>query len=258
MTRLEKIFKQTSAKKKILVTYTVAGDPSLKTSKKILDDLVSSGADILEIGVPFSDPMSEGPVIQKAHERALKTNIEFKDILNICKQIRKKNSSVPIVLMGYMNSFLSLKNKLAKELFLAGVDGVIVVDLPYDESKSFFENLRQEDIDLIRLISPTTDSKRLKQMLASSSGYLYYVSLKGITGAELKNFDEVKKKVKKIKSLTHLPVVVGFGIKDTKTAKKMASFSDGLVVGTKIIDFIENKSSKRISSFTKSLKKAIN
>ena len=213
MTRLEKIFKQTSAKKKILVTYTVAGDPSLKTSKKILDDLVSSGADILEIGVPFSDPMSEGPVIQKAHERALKKNIEFKDILNICKQIRKKNSSVPIVLMGYMNSFLSLKNKLAKELFLAGVDGVIVVDLPYDESKSFFENLRQEDIDLIRLISPTTDSKRLKQMLASSSGYLYYVSLKGITGAELKNFDEVKKKVKKIKSLTHLPVVVGFGIK---------------------------------------------
>ena len=160
--------------------------------------------------------------------------------------------------MGYMNSFLSLKNKLAKELFLAGVDGVIVVDLPYDESKSFFENLRQEDIDLIRLISPTTDSKRLKQMLASSSGYLYYVSLKGITGAELKNFDEVKKKVKKIKSLTHLPVVVGFGIKDAKTAKKMASFSDGIVVGTKIIDFIENKSSKRISSFTKSLKKAIN
>ena len=214
MTRLEKIFKQTSAKKKILVTYTVAGDPSLKTSKKILDDLVSSGADILEIGVPFSDPMSEGPVIQKAHERALKKNIEFKDILNICKQIRKKNSSVPIVLMGYMNSFLSLKNKLAKELFLAGVDGVIVVDLPYDESKSFFENLRQEDIDLIRLISPTTDSKRLKQMLASSSGYLYYVSLKGVTGANHLDIDSVAQRIPKIRETVRLPVGVGFGIRD--------------------------------------------
>ena len=160
--------------------------------------------------------------------------------------------------MGYMNSFLSLKNKLAKELNQAGVDGVIVVDLPYDESKSFFNNLKKENIDLIRLISPTTDSKRLKRMLASSSGYLYYVSLKGITGAELKNFNEVKNKVKKIKSLTNLPVVVGFGIKDASTAKKMASFSDGIVVGTKIIDFIEKKSSPKISNFTKSLKKAIN
>jgi tryptophan synthase alpha chain len=160
--------------------------------------------------------------------------------------------------MGYMNSFLSLKNNLAKELNQAGVDGVIVVDLPYDESKSFFNNLKKENIDLIRLISPTTDLKRLKRMLASSSGYLYYVSLKGITGAELKNFNEVKNKVKKIKSLTNLPVVVGFGIKDASIAKKMASFSDGIVVGTKIIDFIEKKATTKISNFTKSLKKAIN
>ena len=250
MTRLEKVFNQKETKNKVLVTYTVAGDPNLGSSKKILNDLISSGADILEIGVPFSDPMSEGPVIQKAHERALKKNL--------CKQIRIKNNDVPIVLMGYMNSFLSLKNKLAKELNQAGVDGVIVVDLPYDESKSFFNNLKKENIDLIRLISPTTDSKRLKRMLASSSGYLYYVSLKGITGAELKNFKEVKNKVKKIKSLTNLPVVVGFGIKDAPTAKKMASFSDGIVVGTKIIDFIEKKSTPKISNFTKSLKKAIN
>jgi len=258
VTRLEKVFNQKETKNKVLVTYTVAGDPNLGSSKKILNDLIASGADILEIGVPFSDPMSEGPVIQKAHERALKKNIQFKDILNLCKQIRIKNKNVPIVLMGYMNSFLSLKNKLAKELNQAGVDGVIVVDLPYDESKSFFNNLKKENIDLIRLISPTTDSKRLKRMLASSSGYLYYVSLKGITGAELKNFNEVKNKVKKIKSLTNLPVVVGFGIKDEPTAKKMASFSDGIVVGTKIIDFIEKKSTPKISNFTKSLKKAIN
>ena len=141
--------------------------------------------------------MSEGPVIQKAHERALKKNIQLDDILNLCKQIRDKNSNVPIVLMGYMNSFLSLKLKLAEKLNKAGVDGVIVVDLPYDESKSFFNKLKKRGIDLIRLISPTTDSKRLKKMLASSSGYLYYVSLKGITGAELKNFKEVKNKVKK-------------------------------------------------------------
>ena len=258
MTRLEKVFDKKGSKNKVLVTYTVAGDPSLTSSKKILNDLIASGSDILEIGVPFSDPMSEGPVIQKAHERALKKNIQLDDILNLCKQIRDKNSNVPIVLMGYMNSFLSLKLKLAEKLNKAGVDGVIVVDLPYDESKSFFNKLKKRDIDLIRLISPTTDSKRLKKMLASSSGYLYYVSLKGITGAELKNFKEVKNKVKKIKSLTNLPVVVGFGIKDKVTAKKMASFSDGIVVGTKIIDFIEKKSSHQISSFTKSLKKAIN
>ena len=258
MTRLEKVFENKGSKNKVLVTYTVAGDPSLTSSKKILNDLIASGSDILEIGVPFSDPMSEGPVIQKAHERALKKNIQLEDILNLCKQIRDKNSNVPIVLMGYMNSFLSLKLKLAEKLNKAGVDGVIVVDLPYDESKSFFNKLKKRGIDLIRLISPTTDSKRLKKMLASSSGYLYYVSLKGITGAELKNFKEVKNKVKKIKSLTNLPVVVGFGIKDKVTAKKMASFSDGIVVGTKIIDFIEKKSIPKISNFTKSLKKAIN
>ena len=257
MTRLEKTFKQ-NQKNKILVTYTVAGDPSLSTSKKILNDLISSGADILEIGVPFSDPMSEGPVIQKAHERALKKNIEFQNILEICNEIRSKNNNVPIVLMGYMNSFLSLGKSLSNKLFKAGVDGIIVVDLPYDESKFFFQNLRKKNIDLIRLISPTTDPKRLKQMLASSSGYLYYVSLKGITGAKLKNFAEVKNKVKSIKKLTNLPVVVGFGIKDAKTAKKMAAFSDGVVVGTKIIDFIEKKSIEKISNFTKLLKKAIN
>lgn len=257
MTRLEKIFKQTSAKKKILVTYTVAGDPSLKTSKKILDDLVSSGADILEIGVPFSDPMSEGPVIQKAHERALKKNIEFKDILNICKQIRKKNSSVPIVLMGYMNSFLSMGKQLYKNLSKAGIDGIIVVDLPYDESHAFFSKLKEFHIDLIRLISPTTDNVRLKNMLSSSSGYLYYVSLKGITGSKIKNFSEVQNKVKKIKSLTDLPVVVGFGIKDPLTAKKMSSFSDGIVVGSKIVELVEKNSITKINQLTRSLKRAI-
>ena len=132
MTRLEKVFEKKGSKNKVLVTYTVAGDPSLTSSKKILNDLIASGSDILEIGVPFSDPMSEGPVIQKAHERALKKNIQLDDILNLCKQIRNKNSNVPIVLMGYMNSFLSLKLKLAEKLNKAGVDGVIVVDLPYD------------------------------------------------------------------------------------------------------------------------------
>ena len=141
MTRLEKVFDKKGSKNKVLVTYTVAGDPSLTSSKKILNDLIASGSDILEIGVPFSDPMSEGPVIQKAHERALKKNIQLDDILNLCKQIRDKNSNVPIVLMGYMNSFLSLKLKLAEKLNKAGVDGVIVVDLPYDESKSFFNKL---------------------------------------------------------------------------------------------------------------------
>ena len=258
MNRIEQLFiKKSKQGKKALVTYTVAGDPTIKKSKKVLEQLITSGADIIEIGIPFSDPMSEGPVIQKAHERSLKNQTNLDLILKISSELRLKNEKVPIVLMGYMNSFLSMGKQLYKNLSKAGIDGIIVVDLPYDESHAFFSKLKEFHIDLIRLISPTTDNVRLKNMLSSSSGYLYYVSLKGITGSKIKNFSEVQSKVKKIKSLTDLPVVVGFGIKDPLTAKKMSSFSDGIVVGSKIVELVEKNSITKINQLTKSLKRAI-
>ena len=161
--------------------------------------------------------------------------------------------------MGYLNPIERIGyENFSSESKESGVDGVLVVDLPHEEAQDIVNIFKKDGLDSIFLIAPNSTQERILNTLKYASGFLYYVSLKGITGAELKNFKEVKNKVKKIKSLTNLPVVVGFGIKDKVTAKKMASFSDGIVVGTKIIDFIEKKSSHQISSFTKSLKKAIN
>ena len=239
MNNIEKVFK--SLKKnnsKALITYSVAGDPDLGSSEEIIRNFISSGVDIIEVGVPFSDPMAEGPSIQLGHERALKNNISLLNILEMCSKIKMDFPETPIVLMGYMNNFLSLKDNLFKELKKNKIDGLIIVDLPYVESEEFLKKLNEEGVDLIRLISPTTTDERISKILASSSGYLYYISLKGVTGSNLKVSKELEKRVSKIKKQTNLPVVVGFGIKDAETANKMSKCSDGVVVGSKLVDEI--------------------
>lgn len=257
-----------------LVTYTVAGDPDLKESEKIIENIISSGADIIEIGVPFSDPMSEGPVIQLSHERSLKNKTSLEEILKLSKRLKKKFNKTPIVLMGYFNTFINsleiakgnhdINDDICKELKNHGVDGLIIVDLPFEESEEIYNKLTEFDIDLIRLISPTTNDLRINEILSNSSGFIYYVSLKGITGAEIDSFNALKERVESIKKSSRIPVVVGFGIKDKKTAKKMSVFSDGVVVGSAIVDIISNKQDlpfqdifSQISKFVEGIKSSI-
>ena len=257
-----------------LVTYTVAGDPDLKESEKIIENIISSGADIIEIGVPFSDPMSEGPVIQLSHERSLKNKTSLEEILKLSKRLKKKFNKTPIVLMGYFNTFINsleiakgnhdINDDICRELKNHGVDGLIIVDLPFEESEEIYNKLTEFDIDLIRLISPTTNDLRINEILSNSSGFIYYVSLKGITGAEIDSFNALKERVESIKKSSRIPVVVGFGIKDRKTAKKMSVFSDGVVVGSAIVDIISNKQDQhfqdifsQISKFVEGIKSSI-
>ena len=257
-----------------LVTYTVAGDPDLKESEKIIENIISSGADIIEIGVPFSDPMSEGPVIQLSHERSLKNKTSLEEILKLSKRLKKKFNKTPIVLMGYFNTFINsleiakgnhdINDDICRELKNHGVDGLIIVDLPFEESEEIYNKLTEFDIDLIRLISPTTNDLRISEILSNSSGFIYYVSLKGITGAEIDSFKALKERVESIKKFSRIPVVVGFGIKDRKTAKKMSVFSDGVVVGSAIVDIISNKQDlpfqdifSQISKFVEGIKSSI-
>ena len=257
-----------------LVTYTVAGDPDLKESEKIIENIISSGADIIEIGVPFSDPMSEGPVIQLSHERSLKNKTSLEEILKLSKRLKKKFNKTPIVLMGYFNTFINsleiakgnhdINDDICRELKNHGVDGLIIVDLPFEESEEIYNKLTEFDIDLIRLISPTTNDSRINEILSNSSGFIYYVSLKGITGAEIDSFNALKERVESIKKFSRIPVVVGFGIKDRKTAKKMSVFSDGVVVGSAIVEIISNKQDlhfqdifSQISKFVEGIKSSI-
>ena len=257
-----------------LVTYTVAGDPNFKESEKIIENNISSGADIIEIGVPFSDPMSEGPVIQLSHERSLKNKTSLEEILELSKRLKKKFNKTPIVLMGYFNTFINsleiakgnhdINDDICRELKNHGVDGLIIVDLPFEESEEIYNKLTEFDIDLIRLISPTTNDLRINEILSNSSGFIYYVSLKGITGAEIDSFNALKERVESIKKSSRIPVVVGFGIKDRKTAKKMSVFSDGVVVGSAIVEIISNKQDlhfqdifSQISKFVEGIKSSI-
>ena len=198
-------------KSKALVTYTVAGDPDLELSEEIIEEIINSGADIIEIGVPFSDPMSEGPVIQLAHERSLKNKTSLPEILSLSKRLKKKFNNTPIVLMGYFNTFINslnsdnnfhdINDEICEELKNSGVDGLIIVDLPFEESEVIFKKLSEYQIDLIRLISPTTSELRINEIINNSSGFLYYVSLKGITGADISSYEELDKRVQNIKKI---------------------------------------------------------
>ena len=250
---------------KALITYSVAGDPDIDSSEKIIEEFIENGADIIEIGVPFSDPMAEGPVIQLGHERALLNKISIEDILSMSCRIKRKYINTPLVLMGYMNNFLSLGDELFSKLKDNGIDGLIIVDLPYEESSVFLKKLNKENIDLIRLISPTTTQERIIKIISTSSGYLYYISLKGVTGSNISISSDLDERIKNIKEQTELPIVVGFGIKDSDTANKMASISDGVVVGSKLVDEIsklensdEIRSNDNLKSIIKDLKCGIN
>jgi tryptophan synthase alpha chain len=249
-------------KEKALIVYLTAGDPSLSVTKKLIFGLKKAGVDILEIGVPFSDPTADGPVIQAASQRALKSATTLQSVLNLVTEVRKV-SEIPIVLFGYFNPIFAYGvKKFAHAAREAGVDGVLVVDLPYEEAKELRLYTDPVGIDFISLIAPTTDKERLKNIAANAMGFLYYISITGITGTAAPKIDNIKTEVKKIRKISKLPVAVGFGISKPQQANAIARFADGVVIGSAVVRLIdENKTNsdlvKIVSDYASDIKKAL-
>jgi len=259
--RIKKIFE---TKEKKLVTFTTGGDPDLNTSLEILKTIINNGIDIIEIGMPFSDPMADGPTIQESSVRSLANGTKINDIFELVINIRKFNNEIPIILMGYYNSIFNLGiDNFTAKCAETGVDGLIIVDLQPEEDSELYTKSKAKNVDLIRLITPTTDQKRLVTILNNASGFLYYVTVTGITGQNSANIEELKKSINTIRSSTKLPIVAGFGIKNRNDVEQISSFADGVVVGSSIVNIIKdnlndkNKMINEIKVFTNDLKEGI-
>jgi len=241
MSRLSACFDDLKKQKlKALIPFVTAGDPDPGFTVGLMHNMVIAGANIIELGVPFSDPMADGPVIQAADERALKHHVSLNDVLDMVVEFRQQDKTTPVVLMGYLNpvEIMGYEN-FADRADVAGVDGVLVVDMPPEEAGDFSVHMKAKQIDIIYLISPTTDKARIQLISAQASGYLYYVSLKGVTGANTLDVDGVATKLAEIRSITELPVGVGFGIKDGLTAQSVSRIADAVVVGSALVKQIE-------------------
>ena len=228
--------------------FITAGDPNIKISQRILNELPNNGADFIELGMPFSDPMADGPVIQASSLRALKAGMNLSKILSMVKNFRKINNYTPIILMGYYNPIFNFGvEKFVRESKNAGVDGFIIVDLSPEEDKEFFDPVSKSDLYFIRLITPTTDAKRLKKVLKKSSGFLYYVTITGTTGTKKATIKDINSSLSLIKKFSNLPVAVGFGITTKKQISEISEIADAAVVGSHIVKFIENSYSEHNS-----------
>lgn len=241
--RIPSIFsKNKKIGKKTFISYLVCGDPSLKNTLDAMNVMSNSGVDIIELGIPFTDPIADGPIIQRSIDRALKNNIKLDDVFELVKSFRKKNKDTGVVLMGYMNPIHKMGiTRFVKNIKKNDVDGVLIVDSPPEESVELNKQINQIGKSHIFLASPTTTKERMKLIISKSSGYVYYVSVKGITGSKISNELSIKNNVKSIKlmSKNSIPVAVGFGIKDAKSAKRMAHFSDGIIIGSSIVELID-------------------
>ena len=259
--RIKKIFEK---KEKKLVTFTTGGDPDLDTSLEILKVIINNDIDLIEIGMPFSDPMADGPTIQESSIRSIANGTKINDIFKIIMKVRKINNKIPIILMGYYNSIFSLGiDNFTSKCSETGVDGLIIVDLQPEEDSELFKKAKEKNIDLIRLITPTTDERRLNTIISNASGFLYYVTVTGITGQNSANIEDLKKSINTIKSSTELPIVAGFGIKNKNDVEQISTFTDGVVVGSSIVNIIKDNLNNRdkmineIKLFTKDLKEGI-
>ena len=237
MSRIQAVFETLKAQgRKALIPYVMAGDPYPDATVEVLLAMAKAGADVIEFGVPFSDPMADGPVIQQAAERALKHHVSLHHVLDMVREFRTKDSSTPVVLMGYLNPIEVFGYPaFAQAAAQAGVDGVLTVDLPPEEAEEFVPAVRAQGLDPIFLIAPTSDAERLRRILAVASGFIYYVSLRGVTGAAHLDLTEVRTKVNGIKKQTALPVGVGFGIGTPDDAARVAAFADAVVVGSALV-----------------------
>jgi tryptophan synthase alpha chain len=263
MSRIATVFDRLRQQnKKALIPFITAGDPDPTMTVPLMHELVQAGADIIELGVPFSDPMADGPTIQRSSERALKHHVGLKDVLAMVAEFRTSDMSTPVVLMGYANPVESMGYaKFAAKAKECGVDGVLTVDYPPEECAEWVEYLRQQELDAIFLLSPTTPQTRIEQVAQMAQGYVYYVSLKGVTGASHLDLGEVASKLNQLRSHISIPIGVGFGIRDGATSKAVAGLADAVVVGSRIIEEIEKSSRTEVLAnvalLVKGLRRAI-
>lgn len=247
-----------------LVPFIMGGDPSLATTADLLAALPKAGADMIEIGIPFSDPMADGPTIAAAGKRALAAGASLPKILKLVKAFRASNHTTPIILMGYYNPVYRFgEEAFCKQAAAAGIDGLILVDLPPEEERELRPHLKTHKLDLIRLVAPTTSDRRLKTLMQSAGGFVYYVSITGVTGTRSANFASLKRQVAHTRHFTPLPIAVGFGIKTPEQVAKVAAFADAVVVGSALVEVIhkQKKDRKQVvkaaSAFVRSLAEAI-
>lgn len=265
MSRIEACFEELHQQgRKALITYITAGDPDPKLTVRLMHTLVSSGADLIELGVPFSDPMADGPVIQAACERALAHYVSLHDVLDMVREFRRKDTRTPIVLMGYLNPIEMMGySEFAEAASDVGLDGLLVVDLPPEEAEMVINPIREKGVDPIYLLSPTSLDSRIDLICGQAKGFIYYVSLKGVTGSKALNVDAVAERVKTIRSRTDLPVGVGFGIRDAEMAGRVSSVADAVVVGSAVVNLIAEHSLdhelmiKTIEDLVISMRKAV-
>ncbi len=257
MSRIERTFKSLS--RPALITFIMAGDPDTATSLEVLKAMPEAGADIIELGMPFTDPAADGPTIEQAGGRALAAGQNMIKTLQMVRDFRVGNSDTPIVLMGYFNPILQYGlEKFSDDASAAGVDGLIIVDLPPEEADETLKAAKQNGLDIIRLITPTTDMTRLPKILNGASGFLYYVSITGVTGAAKADLSKIKPHIEEIKTHTDLPIAIGFGIKTPEDAANMAKLADAIVVGSSIVDTIaKTKDAKSVSKQVQSLAQAL-
>lgn len=264
MGRIETTFENLrTQKKKALVPYIMAGDPDLETTENLILEIERAGGDILELGVPFSDPIADGPTIQRASERALKSKTTLKKVMTLVKRVRKKRVSIPLIIMTYYNIIFQYGiNRFTQDAVFSGIDGVIIPDLPPEEASEFIKEARSSGLDAIFLLAPTSTEERIKRVTSASAGFIYYVSMTGITGARLRNVSEVKGKITKVKEYTDLPIAVGFGISKESEAKKISRWADGVIIGSALVKLIEVNQGKRlllprVARFVRAMKGAI-
>ncbi len=245
--------------KKALVAYLVAGDPDLGSTLDVMHMFVKSGVDVIEVGVPFTDPIAEGPIIQRAHDRAITKKTSLIDIFDLIAKFRVKDNETPIVLMGYLNSFIFFKD-LIIENKNNSVDSILVVDIPGELNIEDY-GIKNKNINTISLISPTTKDDRIKSIAKNSSGFVYYVTLRGVTGSSNLNVEEISESIKEIKKYAKVPTLAGFGIKSKEDAKLLSSYADGIIIGSSIVKMIEDNSDSKefakIGEYISDIKKAI-
>lgn len=264
MTRIAEAFERLrGCGHKALIPYVTAGDPDPTVTVPVLHAMVDAGADMIEVGVPFSDPMADGPVIQRSSERALRHGTGLNDVLKMVSQFRARDANTPVILMGYANPIEAIgQSAFVDAASKAGVDGVIVVDYPPEECVEFASMLRRRAMDLIFLLAPTSTRQRIEEVAKIASGYIYYVSLRGTTGAGNLDLVEVEDNIRRIRAVTRLPIGVGFGIRDGTTARAICAFADAAIIGSRVIQEIEASgplnAPARVGAFLKEVRAAMN
>ncbi|MFS6938052.1 tryptophan synthase subunit alpha [Neisseria animaloris] len=260
MSRIQQTFQALNGEK-ALIPYITAGDPDIRTTLAVMHGLVANGADLLELGVPFSDPMADGPTIQRAAERALAKGVSLNDVLAVVREFRQTDQTTPVVLMGYLNPI----HKMGYETFAraaaeAGVDGVLTVDSPVETISTLHDALKQNGIDCIFLIAPTTTEERIRTISQHAGGFVYYVSLKGVTGSSQLDTEAVSRKIEILRKYISIPIGVGFGISNAESAREIAAVADAVIVGSRIVKEIENSAGREaeaVGALAKELKDAI-